>query len=70
MHTTTCPLHLRRIGLTDTVTTAVVKLLAQMEQTAFIESIHYSNKLEGIVVPIERCRELVIGTYDSNDCYT
>ena len=40
------------------------ELLTQMELTAFIESIHYSNKLEDINVPIERCRELVIGTYD------
>ena len=53
--------------MTNTTTAAVDELLAQMEQTAFIESIHYSNKLEGIIVPIERCRELVIGTYDSEE---
>jgi hypothetical protein len=41
------------------------ELLTQMELTAFIESIHYSNKLEDINVPIERCSELVIGTYDA-----
>ena len=43
------------------------ELLDEMMLTSFIESIHYSNKLEGINVPIERCRGLVIGTYDSND---
>jgi hypothetical protein len=40
-------------------------LLNDMMLTSFIESIHYSNKLEDINVPIDRCRELVIGTYDS-----
>jgi hypothetical protein len=41
--------------------------LTQMELTSFVESIHYSNKLEGINVPIDRCYELVIGTYDTTD---
>ena len=43
------------------------ELLDEMMFTSFIESIHYSNKLEGINVPFDRCRELVIGTYDCND---
>ncbi len=42
------------------------ELLDEMMLTSFIESIHYSNKLEDINVPLKRCRELVIGTYDSN----
>ena len=42
-------------------------LLDDMMITSFIESIHYSNKLEGINVPIERCRDLVIGTYDCDE---
>jgi hypothetical protein len=43
------------------------ELLDEMMLTSFIESIHYSNKLEDINVPLDRCRELVIGTYDCND---
>ena len=43
------------------------KLLDQMMIESFVESIHYSNKLEDINVPLDRCRELVIGTYDCND---
>ena len=43
------------------------ELLDEMILTSFIESIHYSNKLEDINVPLDRCRELVIGTYDCND---
>ena len=43
------------------------ELLDQMMIESFIESIHYSNKLEDINVPLDRCRELVIGTYDCDD---
>jgi hypothetical protein len=43
------------------------ELLDDMMLTSFIESIHYSNKLEDINVPMDRCRELVIGTFDSNE---
>ena len=43
------------------------ELLDEMMLTSVIESIHYSNKLEDINVPLERCAELVIGTYDCND---
>ena len=43
------------------------ELLDEMMFTSFIESIHYSNKLEDINVPVERCCELVIGTYNNDD---
>ena len=43
------------------------ELLDQMMIESFIESIHYSNKLEDINVPLDRCRQLVVGTYDCND---
>ena len=45
------------------------ELLNDMMLTSFIESIHYSNKLEDINVPMDRCRELVIGTFDSTDVH-
>ena len=43
------------------------ELLDDMMMTSFIESIHYSNKLEDINVPLDRCYDLVIGTYNSED---
>ena len=43
------------------------ELLDEMMLTSFIESIYYSNKLEDINVSLDRCRDLVIGTYDCND---
>ena len=43
------------------------ELLDQMMIESFVESVHYSNKLEEIDVPLDRCHELCIGTYNTTE---
>lgn len=45
---------------------AINDMLDQMMIESFVDSVHYSNKLEDINVPLDRCRDLCIGTFDSN----
>lgn len=47
--------------------TCLDELLDQMMIESIVDSVHYSNKLEGIEVPLDRCYELCIGTFDSGD---
>lgn len=47
--------------------TCLDELLDQMMIESIVDSVHYSNKLEGIEVPLDRCYELCIGTFDSED---